>query len=88
MRLVLHCLRTVGLSSLPTAETPYSDNMNIVVILLFCILPMLAWSATLLAMKGYILTGDRMKEIQEVNQLRKEAISKGMSIEDAMEKFR
>lgn len=77
----------IGLSSLPTAETPYSQNMNIVVILLFCVLPMLAWAATLIAMKGYSLTGDRMKEIQAINQQRRDAIENGMSLEEAMMKF-
>ncbi len=74
----------IGLSNLPTAETPYSSGMNGVVIILFCILPMVAWIATLIAMKGYKLTGDKMKEIQSVNEKRREAIEKGMSLEDAM----
>lgn len=39
-------------------------------------------------MKGYSLTGDRMKEIQEVNAKRKEAIAEGMSLEEAMEKYK
>lgn len=34
-----------------------------------------AWAATLIAMKGYALTGDRMKEIQAVNTARKDAIA-------------
>lgn len=78
----------IGLSSLPTAETPYAPNMNVVVILLFCVLPMLAWAATLIAMKGYSLSGDRMKEIQAVNQQRRDAIEAGMSLEDAMVKYK
>ena len=43
--------------------------------------------ATLLAMKGYILTGDKMKEIQAVNARRKEAMAEGMSLEEAMSKW-
>ena len=39
---------------------------------------MLAWIATLIAMRGYNLTGARMKEIQAINAVRKDAISKGM----------
>ena len=35
-------------------------------------------------MKGYELSGDRMKEIQAVNAKRKEAIANGMSMEEAM----
>ena len=78
----------IGISSLPTAETPYSSGMNAVVIILFCVIPMAAWVLTLVAMKGYILTGDKMREIQEINQKRKQAIADGMSIEQAMEEFK
>ena len=58
--------------------------MNIVVIILFCAIPMLAWAATLLAMKGYELDGARVKEIQAVNAARKAYIADGHSIEEAM----
>lgn len=78
----------IGLENLPTAETPYSAGMNWVVIVLFCIIPMVAWAVTLLVMKGYELTGPRMKEIQEINAKRKDAIADGMSMEEAMEKFK
>ncbi len=78
----------IGLANLPTAETPYSSGMNWVVIVLFCIIPMIAWGLTLLFMKGYELTGPRMKEIQEVNAKRKEAIANGMTMEEAMEKYK
>ena len=78
----------IGLENLPVAETPYSSGMNWVVIVLFCVIPMVAWAVTLLVMKGYELTGPRMKEIQEVNAKRKEAIADGMSMEEAMEKFK
>ena len=74
----------IGLDILPTQYSPYTEGMNWVVIVLFCIIPMLAWAATLLAMKNYSLTGERMKEIQAVNAVRKDAISKGMSMEEAM----
>ena len=73
---------------LATAETLYSDGMNWVVLVLFCVIPMIAWAATLLCMKGYELTGPRMKEIQAVNAKRKEAIANGMSMEEAMEKYK
>ena len=49
---------------------------------------MAAWAITLLVMKDYELTGDRMKEIQEINNKRKEAIANGMTMEEAMEKYR
>jgi len=39
-------------------------------------------------MKGYELTGPRMKEIQAVNAKRKEAIAKGMTMEEAMEAYK
>ena len=78
----------IGLENLPVAETPYSSGMNWVVIVLFCVIPMVAWAVTLIVMKGYELTGPRMKEIQEVNAKRKDAIADGMSMEEAMEKFK
>ena len=77
----------IGLENLPTADTPYAPGMNWLVIILFCIIPMLAWLATLIAMKGYSLTGQKMKEIQKINAARREAIANGMSLEEAMEKF-
>ncbi|MCI8713392.1 MAG: sugar transporter [Ruminococcus sp.] len=77
----------IGLANLPTADTPYSDGMNMVVIILFCVIPMVAWAATLIAMRGYSLTGERMKEIQAVNAKRKEAIASGMSLEEAMREW-
>ncbi len=78
----------IGISSLPTADTPYSSGMNAVVIILFCVIPMIAWIATLIAMKGYILTGEKMRDIQEVNKKRREAIAGGMTLEQAMEAFK
>lgn len=78
----------IGLENLPTAETPYAPGMNWVVIVLFCIIPMVAWAATLLAMKNYELTGARMKEIQAVNAARKEGVAGGMTLEEAMEKWK
>ena len=59
-----------------------------VVIILFCVIPLIAWGLTLLAMKGYILTGEKMKEIQKVNGLRREAVAGGMSLEEAMKKYK
>ncbi len=75
----------IGIKGLPTKTTPYSEGMNLVIILLFCIIPMLAWAATLLAMRGYTLTGERMKTINAVNAARKKAIDGGMSAEEALE---
>ncbi len=81
-------LAMIGISELPDSTTPYSDGMNIVVIVLFCVIPMLAWIATLWAMKGYTLTGPRMKEIQAVNAQRRDAIAGGMSLDEAMETYK
>lgn len=77
----------IGLQNLPTAETPYAPGMNWVVIVLFCVIPLIAWGLTLIVMKNYELTGERMKEIQAINAKRKEAISHGMSMEEAMKKW-
>ena len=77
----------IGLENLPTITTPYVDGMNWVVIVLFCIVPMIAWAATLIAMKGYALSGERVKVIQAVNAARKQAIAGGMTMEEAMEKI-
>lgn len=77
----------IGLESLPTQYDPYTPGMNVVVLVLFCIIPMIAWAATLVAMKGYELTGARMKEIQAVNACRRDAVANGMSLEEAMSKW-
>ena len=74
----------IGVNDLPTKTTPYVSGMNWVVIALFCLVPMLAWAVTLLSMKGYELDGNRVKVIQAVNAARKQAISQGMSQEEAM----
>lgn len=77
----------IGLESLPTQYDPYTPGMNMVVIVLFCIIPMVAWTATLIAMKGYSLTGEKMKEIQAINACRRDAVANGMKLEEAMEKY-
>ena len=75
----------IGVHDLPTKTTPYVAGMNWVVIALFCIVPMVAWLLTLWAMKGYELDGKRVKQIQAVNAARKDAIAKGMTMEQAMQ---
>ena len=77
----------IGLNNLPTQYDPYTPGMNVVVIVLFCVIPMVAWAATLIAMKGYTLTGDKMKEIQAVNACRRDAVADGMTLNDAMQKW-
>lgn len=78
----------IGLATLPDSTTPYSEGMQGVVIVLFCIVPMAAWIATLIAMKGYKLTGAKMKEIQAINSARKDALAEGMTLEEVMEKYK
>ncbi len=41
----------IGIQTLPDSKTPYSFGMHGVVLILFCIVPMIAWLATLWAMK-------------------------------------
>ena len=77
----------IGVKTIPDGNTPYVEGMHTIVLILFCIAPMIAWIVTLIAMKGYKLTGARMKEIQEVNALRKTAIDNGMSMEEAMKQY-
>ena len=81
-------LLIIGISDLPTKATPYVPGMNWAVIVLFCLIPMLAWVATLWAMKGYELDGKRVKEIQAVNGARKAYIAAGHTIEEAMEVYK
>lgn len=77
----------IGLSGIPDQYTPYVPGMNWVVVVLFCVIPMVAWAATLIAMKGYTLTGEKMKEIQAVNAARRAAVDRGMSLEEAMKTY-
>ena len=77
----------IGIETLPDTTTPYMPGMKWVVIVLFCFLPMVSWLLTQYAMHRYSLTGERMKEIQAVNNARKEAVENGMSLEEAMKKF-
>lgn len=74
-----------GCQELPNTTEPYSIGIKIAIIIMFCIVPMIAWAATLWAMKGYTLTGAKMKEIQAVNNARKAAVANGMTLEQAME---
>ena len=77
-------LLLIHVHDLPTKNTPYATGMNWVVIVLFCIVPMLAWLLTLWAMKGYELDGKRVRTVQAVNAARKQAVAEGMSMEEAM----
>lgn len=81
-------LALIGIHVLPDGNTPYAGGMHVVVLFLFCVIPMAAWVATLIAMKGYTLTGEQMRRIQEVNAARKDAIAQGMPLEEAMKQLR
>ncbi len=74
----------IGVDYLPVKQSPWVDGTNWVVVALFCAIPMIAWALTLWAMKGYELDGKRIKTINAVNAARKEAVAKGMTMEQAM----
>ncbi|WP_407271893.1 MFS transporter [Radiobacillus sp. PE A8.2] len=81
-------LVVLSMQNLPDVDTAYVDGMKTAVIILFCVVPMLAWIASLIAMKFYTLNGKRMEEIQSINAVRKKAISKGMSRKEAMDTYK
>ncbi len=74
----------IGIRTLPDGNTPYIEGMHVVVLLLFCVVPMMAWVLTLIAMKGYKLTGAKMEEIQAVNASRKKALRAGLTLDEVM----
>lgn len=49
---------------------------------------MIARIATLWAMKGYELSGPRMKETQTINSARKAEMINGLTLEEAMSKIK
>ena len=53
-------------------------------IITFALLPMSAWLVTLISMYFYKLSGNKLREIQAVNAIRKQAITQGMPKKDAM----
>ena len=61
----------IGINNMPTKVTPYVSGMNWVVIVLICLVPMLDWTLTLIAMKGYSFDGQTVRTIQAVNAARK-----------------
>ena len=75
----------IGFSNLPTKTTAYAEGMHWVVIILFCLIPMASWITTLIAMKGYSLTGEKMQQINKINAARRAAIADGMSADEAMQ---
>ncbi len=61
------------------------QGVQLSAIITFAVLPMLAWLITLVSMYFYKLSGNKLREIQAVNAIRKKAISLGMPKADAME---
>lgn len=78
----------IGLSTLPDGTTQYKEGMHMIVVILFCVVPMIAWIATLAAMHRYQLTGERMREIQMINAVRRDAVNNGMSVQEALERWK
>ena len=74
-----------GLNALPAEGTPYMEGMKLSAIICFCLLPMTAWLVTIFCMTRYSLSGDKMREVQAVNAVRKAAVQSGMSMEEAMQ---
>lgn len=73
-----------GLTSLPAESTPYMDGMQLAAIICFCLLPMISWLITAFCMTRYSLSGEKLREVQAVNAVRKAAVNGGMSMEEAM----
>ncbi len=65
----------IGFSEvLPQIDTPYSTELHYIGVFLFIGLPVLGWIASLIAMKFYPLTKEKMNEIQvEIDRIKKEA---------------
>ena len=64
------------------------QGVRISALICFCFLPMISWLITLSCMKKYSLSGEKLREVQAVNSVRKAAISLGMPKEEAMETWK
>ncbi len=60
------------------------QGVQLSAIITFALLPMIAWLVTLISMYFYKLNGNKLREIQAVNAVRKTAIKKGMPKAEAM----
>lgn len=49
---------------------------------------MVSWLVTTFCMTRYSLSGDKMREVQAVNAVRKAAVQSGMSMDEAMETWK
>ncbi len=71
---------------LPSTGVSISDYQGVLpsALITFAFIPMIAWIITLISMYFYKLNGNKLREIQAVNAIRKKAISLGMPKEEAM----
>ena len=61
------------------------EGMKLSAIICFCLLPMASWLVTIFCMSRYSLSGEKMREVQAVNSVRKAAVQGGMKMAEAME---
>ena len=80
-------LPSTGVNLDPIIASGY-QGVKISAIICVCLLPMTSWIITMVAMTKYDLSGEKLKEIQAVNAVRKEAIAGGMSLAEAMETWK
>ena len=73
-----------GLNALPAEGTSYMEGMKLSTIICFCLLPMFSWIITLICLRKYTLSGEKLTEIQAINTIRKEAIKKGVPLEKTL----
>ena len=76
-------LPSTGVNMEPIIASGY-EGVKLSAIICVCLLPMISWIITMYSMTKYDLSGEKLKEIQAVNAVRKEAIAGGMSLEEAM----
>ncbi|MDI6453244.1 MFS transporter [Peloplasma aerotolerans] len=71
---------------LPSTGIVISDYTGVLpsALITFALIPMVSWVITLISMRFYKLNGNKLREIQAVNAIRKKAISLGMPKEKAM----
>lgn len=77
-----------GLNALPAEGTPYMPGMKLSAIICFCLLPMASWLVTIFCMTRYNLSGEKMREVQAVNAVRKYAVLHGMHMKEAMQTWK
>ena len=74
---------TPSMDLMAIIESNY-QGVRISALICFCFLPMISWLITLFCMKKYSLSGEKLREVQAVNSVRKVAMSLGMPKEEAM----